>query len=144
MVAFPHSYSEWGRILGQTYVVVLFVGEIDFVGQKDWQGISKLINESPSVNILKASYTQARGTFNQLSESNYETAKKFATEQLEKTKGYRSEYNPKAMKSSPMTNKLLLVAAVLSTGVGAYGISGADTRSHLSEIFRTLGIHPNT
>ena len=95
------SYSEVKRIMGKTYVVGLFVEKRDFVGQDDWQGISKLINGSPSVNILKASYTQARGTFNQLSESDYETDKKFATSQLEE------------IKRSPNGNKMPVALATL-------------------------------
>jgi len=128
--AFPISYSEVKRIRGKTYVVGLFAGELDFVGQDDWQGISKLIHGSPSVNILKASYTQARGTFNQLSESDYEADKTFATKQLEDAEGYLSGENQNEIKSSPKGNKLLLVLAML-TVAGAYAISRADMRSHL-------------
>ena len=126
--AFPMSYSEVKRIKGKTYVVGLFAGKIDFVGQDDWQSISKLINGSPSVNILKASYTQARGTFNQLSESDYEADKIFATRQLEDAEGYLSGESPKAIKSLPKGNTMLLVLAML-TVAGAYAVSRADTRS---------------
>lgn len=127
--AFPMSYSEVERIRGKTYVVGLFAGKIDFVGQDDWQGISKRINGSPSVDILKASYTQARGIFNQLSESDYEADKIFATRQLEDAEGYLSGKKPQTTKNSPKGRTMLLVLAMLAVAGGAYAVSRADTRS---------------
>lgn len=97
MIAFPGSYSEWGRIFGKTYVSALFVGGLDFVAQVDWQVISKLIKEGPSVNILTTSYTQAKETFKHLSENEYEADKKFAIKQLKATERHRWEESGKQL-----------------------------------------------